>query len=157
MLTVCSTGAALAEPGVHATLEATVRRHVIYAEVLGRAGVYGLGYERSLTARLAVGGAASVAMLGGQQLYTLAPYVHARLLGGDGHTAFAQLGLAVVHSRLPSPVPEWDGMVDTGVGGQPALGWQWQTARTVLRATAGVAVGKAGVGAFTGLAMGLRL
>src|SRR5688572_32832518 len=101
-------------------------RHTAYAEVLGKAGPYGIGYELGITPRLALGIAASFAIINDQQLTTVAPYVHADLIRGKRHSMYADFGLIVVHSRIPSPVPEWDGMSETGAGGQTTLGWEWR-------------------------------
>lgn len=129
----------------------------LYAEALGKAGPYGLGVERGIAPQLALGVAASFAIVRDQQLATVAPYVHLDVLRGARHSLFADVGLVVVHSRLPSPVPEWDGMTDTGAGGQATLGWEARPGRMLVRTSLGVAVGEGGVAPFLGLALGARL
>ena len=62
--------------------ERQLPRHTIYAEAMGKAGPYGLGYELGITPRLALGIAASYAVIDDQQLTTVAPYVHADLIRG---------------------------------------------------------------------------
>lgn len=131
-------------------------RHLVYAEALGKAGPYGVGWELEITPRLALGAAASFAIVDDQQLYTGVPYLHATLVRGARHALFGELGLALVHSRLPSPVPEWDGMRDTGAGGEASVGWEWRPSRVVLRLALGAAVGEGGVAPFAGLLVGAR-
>jgi hypothetical protein len=131
--------------------------HTLYVEALGKAGPYGIGYEHGITPRLALGVAASYAVIDDQQLTTVAPYVHADLIRGKRHSMYGDFGLIVVHSRIPSPVPEWDGMSDTGAGGQCTLGWEWRPWRLVTRTSLGVAVGEGGVAPFLGFAVGARL
>jgi hypothetical protein len=132
-------------------------RHTAYVEVLGKAGPYGVGYEVGITPKLALGIAGSYATIRDQQLTTIAPYVHADLLRGKRHSMYADFGLVVVHSHVPSPVPQWDGMSDTGAGGQVTLGWEWRPWRLVMRTSVGVAAGEGGVAPFLGYAVGARL
>ena len=148
---------AAAEPSVTKDQATPPRRHLVYAEALGKAGPYGVGWELAITPRLSLGVAGSFAMLGGQQLYTIAPYLHAAALRGGRHTLFGELGLVVIHSHLPSPVAEWDGMSDTGAGGQATLGWQWQPGRWVVRTSGGIAAGQHGIAPIVGLALGITL
>lgn len=131
--------------------------HTIYAEAFGKAGPYGLGYELGITSRLALGVAASFAVVRDQQLTTVAPYVHADLIRGKRHAMFGDFGLIIVHSRIPSPVPEWDGMSDSAAGGQASLGWEWRPGRLVVRTSMGLAVGEGRPAPFFGIALGARL
>ena len=137
--------------------EPSLPRHTVYAEAMGKAGLYGLGYELGITSRLALGVAASYAVVSDQQLSTVAPYVHADLIRGKSHSMYGDFGLILVHSRIPSPVPEWDGMTDTGAGGQATLGWEWRPWRLVMRTSIGVAAGEGGIAPFLGYAIGARL
>ena len=137
--------------------EDALPRHTVYAEAFGKAGPYGLGYELGITPRLALGIAASYAVIRDQQLSTVAPYVHGDLLRGKRHSMYLDVGLIVVHSRIPSPVPEWDGMSETGAGGQATLGWEWRPWKLVMRTSLGVAAGEGGVAPFLGYAIGARL
>ena len=137
--------------------DAKLPRHTVYAEAFGKDGPYGLGYELGITPRLALGVAASYAVVSDQQLSTFAPYVHADLIRGKRHSMYGDFGLIVVHSRVPSPVPEWDGMSETGAGGQATLGWEWRPWKLVMRTSLGVAAGEGGVAPFLGYAIGARL
>ena len=146
-----------ADESITKSSEPSLPRHTVYAEALGKAGPYGIGYELGITPRLALGIAASYAVVSDQQLSTVAPYVHADLIRGKRHSMFGDFGLIVVHSRIPSPVPEWDGMSDTGAGGQASIGWEWRPWRLIMRTSLGVAVGEGDPAPFLGYAIGARL
>jgi hypothetical protein len=131
-------------------------RHLVYAEALGKGGLYGVGYEYRLMPWLAIGGAGSFSALRGQHVTTLAPYVHVTLLGRRAHALFSELGAVLAHSAIASPVPDWDGMTTTGTGGFATLGYEHASHRMILRASAGVAAGFGGPAPMVGFAIGLR-
>jgi hypothetical protein len=133
------------------------RPTLIYGELLGKGGPYGLGVEHAITPRLALGAVVSVAVIRDQQLYTLAPYVHVTIGRRGRHALFGELGLAIVHSRIPSPVASWDGTSDTGAGGVATLGWERRGARTVIRSYVAAELGEGGLAPWLGLAFGVRL
>jgi hypothetical protein len=130
--------------------------HLVYVEALGKAGLYGLGYEHALTSRLSLGGAASFAVIRDQQVLTLSPYVHGTLARGTRHALFTELGAVFVHSRIPSPVDDWDGMSDSGGGGFASLGWERAGDHLVVRASASVVVGEGRLAPWVGIAIGFR-
>ena len=70
---------------------------------------------------------------------------------------YGDFGIIFVHSRIPSPVPEWDGMSESGAGGQATLGWEWRPWRVVVRTSLGFALGEGGLAPFLGFAVGARL
>src|SRR5689334_14712511 len=84
-------------------------RTLVYGELLGKGGPWGVGVEHPITSQLALGAVASFAPIRGQQLYTLAPYLHVTLR----RWLYGELGAVIVHSRVPSPVMSWDGTSDT--------------------------------------------
>lgn len=131
-------------------------RHLVYGELLGKAGEYGVGYELALSPHLALGAAGSFAVVRDQQLATFAPYLHLTLLAHHTHALFAELGAVVTHSRVPSPVSNWQGMSDTGGGGFASIGYQHATRHLVLRATGSAIVGEGGIGPALGFTIGLR-
>jgi hypothetical protein len=143
---------------VHATAprEDAPSRHLFYAELFGKGGLYGVGYELAITPRLAVGAAGSFAVVRDQQLLTIAPYVHATIVRGEKNALFAELGATFVHSRIPSPVEDWDGMSDSGGGGYASLGWERATQHLVLRTAGSVVAGEGGVTPWVGFAIGVR-
>jgi hypothetical protein len=140
-----------------AAAERAVRSTFVYGELLGKGGPWGVGVERALVPRFAVGAVVSAAVIRDQQLYTLAPYAHATLARGRCHALFAELGAAIVHSRIPSPVAMWDGTSDTGAGGLVTLGWERAGERLGVRAYLAAAVGAGGLAPFGGVAIGARL
>ena len=129
-------------------------RHTIYVEAGGKAGAYGVGYELAITDRLALGGSGSFVPLRGQQIATIVPYLHARIFGRGAHSMFAELGAELVHSRIPSPVIDWNGSSDTGGGGIASLGWQRDKRHFVVRAAASLVVGEGGAAPWAGFAIG---
>lgn len=131
-------------------------RHLIYVELAGKAGLYGIGYERALTERLSLGVAASYVVLRDQHIATATPYVHATLLGGRRHALFTELGASLVHSRIPSPVDDWEGMSESGGGGYVSLGWERAWRHLVLRTSGSIVVGEGGVAPWIGFAVGVR-
>lgn len=133
------------------------RADVAYVEALGKAGAYGLGYDHELGRwSVSAGGAASFIVVRGQQLLTLAPYLHAPLLERRCNALFAELGAELVHSKIASPVADWSGTSSTGAGGFASLGWQRTGRRVVLRGSASVAIGRGGVGPMLGFAVGVK-
>ncbi|MBA2543359.1 MAG: hypothetical protein H0V17_27205 [Deltaproteobacteria bacterium] len=142
--------------GVHATSDSQPTRTLVYVEALGKAGAYGVGVERPITPRLALGGAVSWIALRGQQIATVSPYLHATLVRRGNHALFGELGAVLVHSKIVSPVASWDGMSDTGGGGVAGLGWERGGKRFVFRAQGSVLVGEGGVAPWLGLAIGVK-
>ncbi len=153
---LCSTPALADE--VHATSEPETApsRNLFYVELGGKAGLYGVGYERRLTDRLSLGAAGSYAVVRDQQLVTLTPYLHVALLEGKKNGLFTELGATFVHSSIASPVDDWDGMTDSGGGGYASLGWERKSRHVVFRAAASVVAGEGGVAPWFGLAIGVR-
>jgi hypothetical protein len=130
---------------------------ILYVEALGKAGPYGLGYEHSIDKRIAIGAAASFISLEGQQLYTFAPYIHGTLVGAHRHRLFTELGAVLAHSRIPSPVSDWDGMTDTGGGGFLSLGYEYTRGHFLVRASGSVVAGEGGLAPMIGIAIGAHL
>ncbi len=154
-------GTAHAEPEHHvAVVSASASEpeepaaNTVYVELLGKAGPYGLGYERRITDRLWLGVAASYANVRDQQIATAASYVHARL-AGNRNALFTELGAVFVHTRIPSPVPEWDGMSDSAGGGFASLGWQRSWKYLLVRAYGSLMIGEGGVTPWGGVAIGV--
>jgi hypothetical protein len=134
----------------------TTSRHLVYAELLGKAGEYGIGYELGITPHLALGAAGSFAVVRGEQIATLAPYVHAQLIERRANSLFAEVGAVIAHTHVPSPVADWSGMDDTGGGGFASFGFQHATHHLVLRAAMSAVVGEGGLAPAIGFAIGWR-
>lgn len=160
-LVVALSATAAADPATSASAAPTTPAtdasdHFVYVELLGKGGAYGLGYERRITDRLALGVVASVLPLRDQQLWTASPYLHATIGTRGKHAWFGELGGVLVHSRIASPVSDWDGMTDTGAGGVATLGYE-RTGRHVTFRTYGAAmVGEGGIAPWLGFAIGMR-
>lgn len=150
---------ARADDGITKTAEPTREpsAHLFYVEALGKGGLYGLGYEHSVTSRLSLGSAGSFALVADQQVLTLSPYVHGTLVQGRRNALFTEVGAILAHSHLPSPVEGWDGMSDWGGGGFASLGWQYTNGHLVLRASGSLVGGEGGIGPMFGFAIGWRL
>lgn len=157
LLAIVCPAIGLADDSITKSSDDALPRHTVYAEAFGKAGPYGIGYELGITRGLALGIAGSFLVLADQRLTTVAPYVHADLIRGKRHSMVGDFGLIYVHSHIRSPVPQWDGMSESGVGGQVSLGWEWRPWRLLVRTSMGVAVGEGGLAPFMGLAVGARL
>jgi hypothetical protein len=148
---------AYADDAVTKTAAPDVPSHnLFYVEAAGKAGLYGIGYERTLTSRLSLGVAASYVVLREQHITTVSPYVHGTIARGQRNAFFTELGASLVRSHLPSPVDDWDGMTDTGGGGFASLGWEHVTRHLVLRTSGTVVVGEGGIAPWLGFAIGVR-
>ena len=119
LVLLCS-APAFADDGIadSAEVQRPPGKHLFYAEALGKGGLYGLGYEYSVTPWLGVGGALSYSNIRDEQTFTASPYVHLTMLQGTRNALFTEAGAILAHSRMPSPVMNWDGASDTG-GGAP--------------------------------------
>jgi hypothetical protein len=129
-------------------------KHLVYGEVLGKAGLYGVGYEHTLNGRLSLGAAASYAMINDQQVATIAPYLHVRILG-HRNRLFGEVGGVLARSHLPSPVMGWDGMTESGIGALTSIGWERRTEHLVLRVSASVVLGTGGIAPMLGFMIGV--
>ena len=144
-----------ADDGVRAQAQ-PAGKHLVYLELLGKGGLYGIGYEYAIAPWLGAGGAASFAQLRGEQTFTVSPYLHITALSGTHHALFGELGAILAHARVPSPVMGWDGASDTGGGGFAALGWEYRRGRVVLRTSGAIVVGEGGIAPMLGIAIGVR-
>jgi hypothetical protein len=128
----------------------------VYVELLGKGGLYGVGYEYAIAPWLGFGGAASFAQVRGEQTFTVSPYLHLTALAGGRHALFGEVGAILAHARVPSPVMGWGGASDTGGGGFAALGWEYRRRHVVLRTSAAIVAGEGGVAPMLGFAIGVR-
>ncbi len=155
------TRVALAIPDTTATPDITVtqpppdrgRRHAIYLEALGKGGIWGLGYEHQLGKRLALGGVASFSMLGGQRIYSLSPYLLTYVTHGRVHGWFVDAGAQLVRIATPSPVPEWPGSIENGIGAEVSSGYEYRD-HFLFRIYGQAVVGKHGLAPWLGMAIG---
>jgi hypothetical protein len=122
------------DPGAGA-LHATApdgARHAIYFDVLGKAGLWGAGYDWQFLHHFAIGAAASYYSFDGDRVTTLAPYVAAYPLEHGHHRGFVQLGPSMIRRTTPSPVPEWDGMTTTKLDAELCAGYEYRN-RMLIR------------------------
>ena len=133
-----------------------VSRHLVYVELLGKGGEYGVGYELTITPRLAIGGAGSFAKVQDEQIVTGAAYLHAMILERRAHSLYAEIGGIVAHSRIPSPVSDWQGMSKTGTAGFLSIGYQHASRHLVLRGSFSAVEGLGGLAPMAGLSVGVR-
>jgi hypothetical protein len=101
-------------------------RHAIYLELLGKAGLWGAGYDWQVHPRFAIGAAASYYSFDGDHVTTFAPYVAAYPLERGHHRGFVQLGPSAVRRTTPSPVPEWRGMTTTKLDAELCAGYEYR-------------------------------
>lgn len=154
-LVLVSSATGRADDQVRASAE-PANRHLVYVELLGKGGLYGVGYEYAIAPWLGFGGAASFAQVRGEQTFTVSPYLHLTALTGERHALFGEVGAILAHARVPSPVMGWDGVSDTGGGGFAALGWEYRRHHVVLRTSAAIVAGEGGVAPMLGFAIGAR-
>lgn len=120
--------AASADPDIHATGTTPAEPsadHAIYVDVLGKAGLWGLGYDWRHR-WFAIGATASYFSFDGDRITNFAPYVAAYPIGRGRHHGFIQLGPTVSRRTTPSPVAEWDGMTTTQLGGELCAGYEYR-------------------------------
>ena len=144
-----------ADDGITATADPP-SQHLFYVELLGKGGMYGVGYEYAINRWLGVCGAASFTAHRDQQVYTASPYLHFTVLAGTRHALFSEVGAIFAHSRIPSPVMDWDGVTDSGGGGFASLGWEYKRRHLVLRTSGSIVAGEGGVAPMLGFAIGAR-
>lgn len=108
-------GAAMAEP-----------RHAVYVDLLGKGGLYGIGYERQWTHRFALGAVASYYLLGGDHFSTVSPYGAAYPWRHGPHRWFAQAGPQLIRRATPSPGPEWHGLTSTSWSVELSSGYEYR-------------------------------
>ena len=100
--------------------------HAIYVDLLGRAGLWGVGYDYRPRRWLAVGAAASYYAFDGDRFTIVAPYASLYPLVRGPHAAFVQLGPSFIRRTTPSPVPEWNGMTASQIGAELCAGYEYR-------------------------------
>ena len=145
-------------PSSGATASATPRthQHAVYVELLGKGGLYGLGYDFQFHPRLAFGATASYSIIGGQRILDVSPYLTGYLLGTHRHRWFLQVGPQLSYVQTPSPVPEWPGETSVGIGAEACSGYEYRHG-FLLRLFGMVTVGKGGTAPWMGVSLGWAL
>jgi hypothetical protein len=132
------------------------RRHVVFAELLGKGGLGGLGYSYELVPRVDVGAIGSYTVLDGQHIASLTPYVSFAPAGSAHHRWFVDFGAQLVHVATPSPVPEWSGMSSTGIATEVSSGYEYRS-RLVFRVFGMCSIGRGGAVPWFGVDVGWAL
>lgn len=144
---LCLSRSADADPGSNG---------VVYTELLGKGGLWGLGYDHPLVHRLDLGAVASYVVLDGQHVWTFAPYARFAVAGSDRNRFYLDFGPQLVRVSTPSPVPEWMGTSSSGIGTQLSAGYEHR-GRAVLRVFAMASVGRGGAAPWLGVDVGWGL
>ncbi len=151
------TGSATAPTQANATTAALgQKRQAIYAELLGKGGLWGVGYDYQFHRRLAIGATASFYVTDGERILTFSPYLVGYLLGTGRHRWFLQGGPQLTYVYTPSPVPEWPGASVTGVGAELCSGYEYRRG-VIVRVFGMGTVGKNGIAPWMGVSLGWTL
>jgi hypothetical protein len=152
-IAVAASGAARADE-VRVTDGASDRPHALYLELFGRGGLYSVGYDLQLRDWLGVGGAVAWYQLDDERVLSLAPQVNFYPRWRGRHRWLVQTGASLMRTSVRSPVPEWDGVAQTGVGGLAASGYEYR-GRMLVRGVLGAAAGRGGVEPWAGVSLGV--
>ena len=128
-------------------------RHALYLEVLGKGGLWGLGYDYRITKRLRVGAVASLTMLDGDRLLSFTPYLAASLVTRGHHSWYVDGGPQLVDYTAPSTVPEWHGTGSTGIGFEVSTGYEYRN-HVLVRVFGMATAGAHGVAPWLGASFG---
>jgi len=129
------------------------RPHAVYLELLGKGGLYDVGYDRVFADRLALGGAASFFVIDDERVLTLAPYLATYPWAGRRSAFLVQLGAQIVYVAIPSHIRGFSGASSTGLGGEFSIGYELR-APVLFRAVATGVGGRGGFRPWAGIAMG---
>lgn len=128
-------------------------RRAVYAEALGRGGLYGIGYEQELVPGVVLGAVASYYALRGDHVATLAGYLGGPLLTRGQGSWFLHGGSTVTLLRTPSPVAAWSGRTELGVSATLVSGYE-RRAPLLVRVYAACSAGVGGFAPWAGLTLG---
>lgn len=156
LLVAMTMRSAYAEPSLTAEVPAQPgsKRNALYVELLGKGGTWGLGYSHQVYRRFAIGMLGSYSVLDGQRMLTMSPSVTAYPVGVRRHRLFVDVGPQLVYLQTPSPVPEWMGTSEIGVGGQLSTGYEHRGDHVFMRAFVMGVAGKSGVAPWLGMDLG---
>ena len=131
-----------------------LQRHAVYIELLGKGGLYGIGYDVQLSSGFGLGITGSAYIVDDQRVLTLSPYLSVHLIAGRRHRWFAHLGPRLSSVALQSNVPQWTPPTKTGAGAQLATGWEYRNRILVRTFVVGVA-GRGGIAPWAGTSIGV--
>jgi hypothetical protein len=126
----------------------------VYAELLGKGGLWGLGYDQQLSPRFSLGVVGSIFVRERQRYASFSPYVGVYILRWCAHHGwFADAGLQLAHTWATSAIPEWDGDSSTGIGATLSTGYEYRNG-VIARVFAHGAAGKGGILPWAGVGFG---
>ncbi len=102
------------------------RPNVIYAELMGKGGLYGIGYDRSILPWLGVGAAFSYYSLFGVRAMFICPYLNLYPVAGAKNALLVQAGPEIIYLWDSSSITNWAGDSALGVGGQLSVGYEYR-------------------------------
>lgn len=127
--------------------------HVFYGELLGKNGLYSIGYDYAFADRFAAGAGFSYSVVDGERILSLSPYLSWYPVAGRSSALLLQTGLQFAHVSVPSEVPGWAGATSTGIGGQVSAGYELRHGIAFRFLLSGI-VGKGGIRPWFGLELG---
>lgn len=143
-----------ATAGHAAQVGAIEPHHAVYLEALGKGGLWGVGYDRLLADRAALGITGSLYFLDGQRIATLSPYFTHYFRGETRGRWMLQAGPQLIQqSTATAQIPEWSGTSSTRLQAQLGVGWEHRSS-TLLRLYGMVAAGNKGVAPWMGASVG---
>lgn len=128
----------------------------MYVELLGKGGLWGVGWDLQLGSRLGAGVAASYSVIDGEEILSLSPYLAAIAAGGARHRWFVHAGPQLVNVTVRSPVPEWSGHSSFGVGAELSTGYEYRHG-VLVRVFAMAAAGRGRLAPWLGVSLGWTL
>jgi len=133
-------------------------RTAVYVEAFGAGGLWGVGVDHRIHSRWALGAVGGGGSSEDQSYLSLTPYAAVDVLRSrSGHHAWlVDAGAQLAHVWNESPVPEWDGTSQTGVGGMLSSGYEYRN-RILFRVFAQTVFGKGGIAPWLGADIGMTL
>jgi hypothetical protein len=127
--------------------------NAVYAEALGKGGLWGIGFDHRVSRHALLGVVGSTYLLEGQGYVTLSPYLGLYVVRAGHSSWFVDVGAQLAHVWTDSPVPEWSADSSTGVGGLASTGYEYRS-RLLLRIYIHGVLGKGGALPWLGTSVG---
>lgn len=129
------------------------RRNAVYAEVLGKGGLWGIGFDHRVSRRALLGVVGSTYLIEGQGYVTLSPYLGLYVARAAHSSWFVDAGAQLAHVWTESPVPEWSPESSTGVGALLSTGYEYR-GQVLFRVYIHGVLGKGGALPWLGTSVG---
>lgn len=108
-------------------------QHSVYLGLLGKGGMYSLGYQYHWRARFALGVAVSAFRIDFETLMTVVPYLFWTPIERGNHALFFDMGTVLSRHDSESPAKRLPDAINYGVGAELSLGYQYLAGRFVVR------------------------